>query len=428
MVRATILGGLCLWLFTTITPWQRSCAAGAEYEEAQSSIDSPSLLWANGTRASAPLRDLRSVEGISVELDGALKEVRTSDLIAWGKRVDVRTRGVFVLADGSWLATDEPARFQRQMAEGAVWPSDGIWTISDWNRAALRAVFATLPIDRVVGDRELLAASFDDLSQESLELRNGDHLDGRWLEMVQPVDDEMNPRLRWRSRLGTLEVAWERIRVLRLGSKSQKTRQVRLIVGMQDGSQLRITDVRREGDGIDLELACGIHVKAKAEEFLAEVASLEFLTPNAHYLSDVEPLSYRHVPYLSRSWPLGRDRSASGTSLRSRGAMVSKGIGMHSTSRVAFDLSEGYARFEACVVLDDSAGKNGSVVFRVFLDAGDGTWAAAYESPVVRGGDAALPISIDVSKAERMALIVESADRGDLSDHANWLYARLIKP
>ena len=77
--------------------------------------------------------------------------------------------------------------------------------------------------------------------------------------------------------------------------------------------------------------------------------------------------------------------------------------------------------------LDEQVGASGSVVFRVFVDPGDGMWSAAYESPIMRAGDRAVPVSIDISKAERIALIVDSADRGDLQDHANWLYARLVR-
>ena len=97
---------------------------------------------------------------------------------------------------------------------------------------------------------------------------------------------------------------------------------------------------------------------------------------------------------------------------------------MHSTSRVAYDISAGYARFEASATIDDSAGKGGSVVFRIFLDDGQGEWKAALESPVVRGGDKPVAISVDLSGAQRLALIVDAADRGDTLDRADWLPPR----
>jgi hypothetical protein len=67
----------------------------------------------------------------------------------------------------------------------------------------------------------------------------------------------------------------------------------------------------------------------------------------------------------------------------------------------------------------------GSVVFRVLLPGADGGWTTVYRSPTIRGGSAITPISVDVGKARRMALIVDFADRGDVLDYANWLNARL---
>ena len=70
------------------------------------------------------------------------------------------------------------------------------------------------------------------------------------------------------------------------------------------------------------------------------------------------------------------------------------------------------------------------MTFQVFLDQSTrepaGSWVLAYQSPIVRGGQPPLPISVDVSGAQRLALIVGFADRGDQLDYANWLNARLI--
>ena len=81
----------------------------------------------------------------------------------------------------------------------------------------------------------------------------------------------------------------------------------------------------------------------------------------------------------------------------------------------------------ADLALDDSAGTRGSVIYRVFLEREAGDWQSAYESPIVRGGEPPLPLSLDVTGALRLALIVDFADRGDELDHANWLNARLVK-
>ena len=79
-------------------------------------------------------------------------------------------------------------------------------------------------------------------------------------------------------------------------------------------------------------------------------------------------------------------------------------------------------RFEAELGIDDSAGGQGSVQFRVLVDGKE-----KFASPIVRGGDPPLPISVDIADAQKLELVVDYADRGDVLDHADWLNARLVQ-
>jgi hypothetical protein len=115
-----------------------------------------------------------------------------------------------------------------------------------------------------------------------------------------------------------------------------------------------------------------------------------------------------------------------GTRLRAGRAVIPRGIGMPSASRLAYDVA-GYRRFEAEITVDDAAELAGSVVFKVLLEKSPNEWSAGYESKVVRGGDGPMPISVDLVGAARMALIADFADRGDSCDYADWLHARLTK-
>jgi hypothetical protein len=130
---------------------------------------------------------------------------------------------------------------------------------------------------------------------------------------------------------------------------------------------------------------------------------------------------------VGAAWPLGVDENVLGGSLRSGERLYLRGLGMHAASRVVFQLDRPYNKFQAELALDDSAGESGSVNFLVLSDA-SGEFKPIYKSPVVRGGDAPLPISIDIAGAKRIALFVEPADHGDALDRANWLDARLIGP
>lgn len=98
---------------------------------------------------------------------------------------------------------------------------------------------------------------------------------------------------------------------------------------------------------------------------------------------------------------------------------------MHSAARAVYRVPEGVSKFAAAVALDDSAGKSGSVVFRVYRVTAGGA-EQAFESEVVRGGEAPLPVEVSLDGAAAVVLVVDYADYGDQQDHANWLDARFV--
>ncbi len=141
----------------------------------------------------------------------------------------------------------------------------------------------------------------------------------------------------------------------------------------------------------------------------------------ATYLGDLDPAGYRHVPYLQRSWPYAIDRSVGGGPLQAGGKTYLKGIAMHSTARLSFEIPPGKKRFAASIAIDDEAQGRGSVTFRVFVDK-----EQLYQSEIVRGGEPPKPIEVDISGGSTLSLVVDFADHGDKQDHADWLNARLL--
>jgi hypothetical protein len=140
------------------------------------------------------------------------------------------------------------------------------------------------------------------------------------------------------------------------------------------------------------------------------------------YLSDLTAEGYRHLPFLSQSWPYKNDANVVGTQLRAGGHPVTKGIGMHSAGRLTYRLDKRFRKFEADVALDDQVGDGGAVVFGVYADD-----KLAWKSDMIRGGMRPLPVSVDINGAKRLSLIVEFGERGDELDRANWLDARLTQ-
>ena len=172
-----------------------------------------------------------------------------------------------------------------------------------------------------------------------------------------------------------------------------------------------------------LQLPGGLQLKTATDAIVA----LQPLGGRVEYLSDLKPASYRHIPFLSLSWPYAADRSVLQGQLRASGKLYAKGLGMHSPARITYDLKGSYRRFQAELAIDDEAGQGGSVVFRVFVDDGSGAWQERATSETIRGGEPPVPISVDLAGAKRISLLVDYADRGDELDHADWLNARLVR-
>jgi len=97
-----------------------------------------------------------------------------------------------------------------------------------------------------------------------------------------------------------------------------------------------------------------------------------------------------------------------------------KGLGSHANGEIRVDLAGEYETFEAEVgVLPEVKGK-GSVIFKVLVDGRE-----RFNSGVMRGGQPAKKVKVDVRGAAELALVGADAGDGIAYDVANWAEARL---
>lgn len=151
------------------------------------------------------------------------------------------------------------------------------------------------------------------------------------------------------------------------------------------------------------------------------------------FLSDLKEQSYRHFPTFGDAAPWRADRSAIGEPLWHRGAHYDKGLGMWSSSRLSFAVPKNAIRFQAEIGIDDHAGDRGSAAFRVlaqFPSSKEGDKGNElkdlYKSEVLRGGEPSRDVSVDITGASKLILLVEAADQGETLDLADWLDARFV--
>lgn len=352
------------------------------------------------------------------------RNMPAADLICWGAFVDAAAGPQLLLAGGGLLIADVldiDSEFLQADAElfGPV----------------------KLPLEQVAGilfhpptDR----ARRDALSQRVLNakgetdrlfLDNGDELPGT----VAGLKDQV---LTLETASGKLPIEIGRVSALVFNpSLAAKARPVgvRSWIGFRDGSRVLAAGLSSEGGQSAIKLAGGSELKTRAPAGRAgsadkePIAALQPLGGRATYLSDLPAASNRHVPYLQLAWTYRGDRSVLDRSLRAAGRLYLKGLGLHSAARLTYDLDKTYRRLDAELAIDDETQSGGSVECRVFIDLGDGKWQPRYASPVIRGGAAPAPISVDLKGAKRISLLVDFADHGDQLDHVDWLNARLVK-
>jgi len=194
---------------------------------------------------------------------------------------------------------------------------------------------------------------------------------------------------------------------------------LRGIVILSDGSRITADQPRLESERkLALHALCGVNLEIPTEELV----SWQTLGGKAVYLSDLEPQDYQFTPYLALRWPLRRDQNALGGVLSIRNRDFAKGLGMHSQSAVSYPLDSKFVRFQSIVGIDDATQGKGSVIFRVLADG-----KQIFASPVVRGNQPPLAISLAVADVKTLTLVVDFADFGDVQDHADWCDAMLIK-
>ncbi len=113
-------------------------------------------------------------------------------------------------------------------------------------------------------------------------------------------------------------------------------------------------------------------------------------------------------------------KSIDGHPLTLGGTVYPHGIGTHADSVFVVNLHGSATRFTATVGVDDEVRPRGSVVFSVRVDG-----KVAAQTPVLHGGAAPVPLSVDLTGAKRLTLSVADGGDGINYDHADWANALL---
>ncbi|KPJ64916.1 hypothetical protein AMK68_00060 [candidate division KD3-62 bacterium DG_56] len=139
--------------------------------------------------------------------------------------------------------------------------------------------------------------------------------------------------------------------------------------------------------------------------------------PNAIWLDSLD------LSNVSQGWGVPRaGRSVDNNPLTLNGTVYQHGLGTHAHSEMIIDLRGAVAKFMSMVGVDDERVGMGSVIFQVWVDG-----EKKADSGIMRGGDTAKLVSVDLTGAKRLVLVVTDADEDGINnDHADWAGSLLI--
>ena len=372
----------------------------------------------DGKAFSAELVAVHADWHLSLRDGNRRRELAAAELVRWGHPAETTRGPVVVLADGGLLVADVLQADQDKLTVDA-----DLFGLVELPAHRVAAVVFRLPADRHARDLLLDRARSGTGHGDLVILANGDEIAGRFGRIREDILDVATD-------VGPVEINVGRVRAVVFdpsllvvppsGGEDRLKPELRAVAGLADGSRLLADRLVVEGQSLEITTLGRVTWKTAADQLVCLVP----LGGNVTYLSDLHPAGARQIPYLGMlPWrPVREDRNTNGGQLRSGGVLYLKGLGVHSAARVTYLLTEPFRRFDAKLGIDDRTKGRGSVRFRVYVDG-----RQEYASPVVRGATTPVPVSVDLTGAKRLDLIVDYADRVDEQDHADWLEARLVR-
>ena len=134
-------------------------------------------------------------------------------------------------------------------------------------------------------------------------------------------------------------------------------------------------------------------------------------------------LSSLNLEKMTAGWGTPKkDKSVQNKTLTIAGRTFEKGVGTHAPSMMHVDLKNSCRSFSAWIGVDDEVNGNiGSVRFRIY---GDGR--LLFNSGVLRAGEPAKKVDIDLTGCKTLTLSVDPAGDDTSYDHADWADAAFI--
>jgi hypothetical protein len=155
---------------------------------------------------------------------------------------------------------------------------------------------------------------------------------------------------------------------------------------------------------------------------LSSIGGIEQVNGPVVWLSALTPAQSIHTPYFSdHIQPAQMDKTVLGEPMRVENREFTHGIGVHSYSKLVYNLDNGFKAFRTQFAIDGDQNW-ANVTLRVKLD--DKT---AFEKSHVTAGAISDVVSLDLNGAKTLTLEVDYGENYDVQDRLNWIEPALLR-
>jgi hypothetical protein len=193
-----------------------------------------------------------------------------------------------------------------------------------------------------------------------------------------------------------------------------------------DGSAWAVQTIRLVNNQLEWTTPLGLTM-ARA---WSEIVRVDFSRGKIVYLSDLEPETREWTPYfkaskdiaaLSQFFAPKTDRGMHAGPILLDRKTYTKGLTLHSRTRLAYRLPDKFRRFKATVGIDDRARPQGNA--RLVIQGDD----RVLLETTVTGHEPAKPVDLDLTGIRRLSILADYGDDLDIGDHVDLGEARVLK-
>ena len=150
---------------------------------------------------------------------------------------------------------------------------------------------------------------------------------------------------------------------------------------------------------------------------------IDFSLGRIVYLSDMPHESVEYTPYFDVVWEYQRDKTIDGSALKLGNQEYSKGLWIHSKTRLTYRLAGDFSRFQALIGIDASVAESGLGHVHVVITADE---KVLFEEDI-SAFTAPQKIDLDITGHRFLSLLVDFGEGLNIGDRLDLVEARLIK-